>query len=64
MKPPKPFKIYTTKQRGYSPCIACDKWKFGNNIFFHDGILWTLCRFDYADYWENTDELSSDYKGY
>lgn len=60
MKPPKPFKIDPRKD-GYSLCMGCDKWKM-NNRFRHEGIYWILCAWDYADYWENTDKLSSDYK--
>jgi len=58
------FKYYTDKQRGYSLCIACGKWKKGNNIFHHDGGHWILCLVDYFDYWENTDELNDDYEAY
>lgn len=62
MKPPRPFKI--NSKRGYSICIACDNWKISNNIFHHEGRHWILCRFCFADYWENTDILQSDYVGY
>jgi hypothetical protein len=61
MKPPKLFKI--EKNHGYSLCMACDRWKL-NNRFHHDGIYWILCRIDFVDYWENTDELLPDYKGF
>lgn len=61
MKPPKPFKI--SKNHGWSLCIACREWRH-NVAFYHEGVNWVLCRYDYADYWENTDELLSDYKGY
>jgi hypothetical protein len=44
--------------------MGCEKWEKGNNIFHHEGRHWILCRFDYGDYWENTDELLPDYKGY
>lgn len=64
MKPPRPFKYYSEKKRGYSRCMGCDKFKQGNNIFHHDGTHWILCLSDYFDYWENTDELSPDYVGY
>lgn len=64
MKPPRAFKYYTTKQRGYSQCLACGKWVQGTNLFFHDGITWSLCLIDFVDYWENTDELLPDYKAY
>ncbi len=62
MKPPRNFKYYTSKQRGFSLCLGCEKWKFGTNLFFHEGRTWSLCKIDYFDYWENTDELLSDYK--
>lgn len=62
MKPPRLFKY--NRKRGHSLCIACDKWEFSNNIFFHEGRHWVLCRPDYVDYWENTDVLLPDYKGY
>lgn len=62
MKSPKRFKI--NPKRGYSQCIACDRWRIGNNIFFHEGRQWNLCRVDYVDYWENTNKLLPDYKGY
>ena len=62
MKPPVLYKV--NPKRGYSLCIACDKWRLSVKIFFHEGRMWNLCRFDYADYWENTDELEPDYKGY
>jgi hypothetical protein len=63
MKPPKPFKLVYTKTLGWSLCIACQKWRH-NNIFHHERKFWTLCAEDYADYWENTDELQNDYVGY
>lgn len=62
MKPPKAYRLST--KAGFSICIACRKWKFSNMLFFHEGINWVLCAADYADYWYNTDELLSDYKGY
>jgi hypothetical protein len=62
VQPPKLFKF--DHKRGYSRCNACDKWTHSNMIFRHEGRNWILCNFDYADYWENTDVLQSDYKGY
>jgi len=63
MKPPRAFK--TQGRRGYSKCRACDKWGPSNDsAFHHEGIDWVLCEIDYYDYWENTDELLSDFKGY
>lgn len=62
MQPPKLYKF--NHKRGYSQCYACDKWTHSNMIFHHEGRHWILCNFDYADYWENTDVLLSDYKGY
>lgn len=64
MKAPRNFKLYTTKVMRYSLCIACRRWKHGNNIFYHEGIHWVLCKLCYFDYWENTDKLLPDYKGY
>lgn len=63
MKAPSPFKINSKRQFTYSLCMACGKWKY-NNIFHHEGRHWILCRWDFADYWENTDELMPDYKEY
>lgn len=62
MKLPRSFKKYP--KHGYSMCIACLKWRHGNNMFFHEGRHWILCELDYVDYWENTDELRSDFKAY
>ena len=42
--------------------MGCGNFKLGNNIFFHEGTLWSLCKLDYFDYWENTEGLQSDYK--
>jgi hypothetical protein len=64
MKAPAKFRYYTEKQRGFSMCFACGKWKKGNNIFYHDETHFVLCINDYFDYWENTDELLPDYKAY
>lgn len=61
MKPPKTFKL--RKQHGWSICDACQEWKL-NNYFYHEGKYWTLCLMDFTDYWENTDKLLSDYKGF
>lgn len=61
LKPPKKFSL--RKDHGYSKCMGCDKWKM-NNRFRHEGIYWILCAWDYADYWENTDILAPDYKGF
>lgn len=61
MKPPRVFKIY--KKRGYSRCIACDRFK-RTNIFYGEGRTWVLCNYDWADYWENIDELPSDFVDY
>lgn len=33
-------------------------------LFHHEGRHWILCNEDYADYWENTDVIQSDYKEY
>lgn len=62
MKPPKPFREDT--RRGYSQCYACDRWTLSNAIFHHEGMHLILCKIDYEDYWENMDEISSDYKAY
>lgn len=62
MDPPKKFVI--KKGRGWSLCIACEEWHLSNAIFHHEGRHWILCKADYEDYWENTDELLADYKGY
>jgi hypothetical protein len=62
LKPPTLFKF--DKKRGYSRCIACDKFTHSNSIFHHEGTHWILCVTDYNDYWENVDALESDYKGY
>lgn len=62
MKPPKQFKI-NQRVHGYSICDGCQKWKH-NLIFHHEGKDWILCVYDYTDYWENTDTLLPDYKGY
>lgn len=62
MKPPKPFKF--DSKRGYSECLACNKWTHSNAIFHHEGRHWILCKTDHADYWENTDVLLPDYKEY
>lgn len=51
----------TDPHEGYSLCIACNKWE-QCLTFFHEGQYWTLCRIDWDDYWENTDELQTDYK--
>jgi hypothetical protein len=64
VKPPERYRIRPGKLIGYSRCIACDQFKPSNMIFHHEGRHWILCRWDYADYWENTDELESDYKAY
>lgn len=64
MIPPKLFKVNPKRRFSHSLCIACDRWKSGNNIFHHEGRNWILCREDYDDYWENTDELLPDYEGY
>lgn len=64
MKPPKPFKVDSKRANSYSQCIACGNWKASNAIFLHEKTIWNLCHADYDDYWENTDELSSDYKAY
>lgn len=61
MKPPRPFKIY--KKRGYSRCDGCQEFK-KTNIFYAEGRMWRLCAFEYADYWENTDELPLDFVDY
>lgn len=62
MKPPKLFKF--DAKRGYSQCIACQKWTHSNAIFHHEGIHWILCVVDYNDYWENTEVLQKDYYAY
>lgn len=62
MKPPRLFKI-NQRVHGYQQCRACDKWKHCL-MFFHEGLLWVLCNFDYADYWENTDKILGDYRAY
>ena len=61
MKAPLNFKEY--KHQGLGQCIACGKWK-RVNYFFHEGINWALCLFDYFDYWENTNKLLPDYNNY
>lgn len=63
MEPPYPPKS-DFKQKGYSLCIACRNWTENNNLFDHEGRYWILCTICYVDYWENTDELLPDYKGY
>jgi len=60
MKPPKEFKI-NARVHGYSICDGCGKWRF-NLHFYHEGSYWILCDLEYADYWENTDELQSDFR--
>lgn len=62
MKPPKPFNY--KRANSYSLCMACDKWTPSNAIFLSEGTYWTLCHVDYADYWENTNELPTDFKGF
>lgn len=62
MKPPRLFSI-DPRKHGYSVCMACGKWRM-NLRFRHEGVNWILCNLDYADYWENTDGLLSDYKEY
>lgn len=62
MKPPRPF-VVNARVHGYSVCIACQQWRH-NLIFIHEGITWILCEIDYADYWENTDELAADYRAF
>ena len=62
MKPPRLFKI--NPKRGYSLCLACGRWRKGNNIFQHEGTHWVLCKNDYEEYWFCTDELLPDYIGY
>lgn len=64
MNPPSPFKIDPKRANSYSQCIACGEWKASNAVFQHEERIWCLCRADYYDYWENTDELLPDYKGY
>jgi hypothetical protein len=64
VKAPRPFKLDKRRLNSYSLCIACGKWKSSNNIFHHEGRHWILCQIDYFDYWENTDALLPDYKGY
>jgi hypothetical protein len=64
MNPPKAYRVRPGKLESFSRCIACDRFTPSNMIFHHEGTHWILCRIDYADYWENTDELSSDYKEY
>lgn len=61
MNPPDKFAL--VKGQGFSQCIACMQWR-KTNIFHHEGRDWNLCIDDYGDYWENTDELSSDYLRY
>lgn len=62
MEPPNPF----TRRRsnGFSLCIACNGWHQDNQIFFADGTHFVLCKTDFVDYWENTDEIPADYKWY
>lgn len=60
MKPPLPL-FKDPRKHGYSVCQGCDQWRI-NVRFLHDGKYWILCSVDAADYWENTDELSPDFK--
>lgn len=64
MKPPKSPATKPTRLERYSRCLACDKFTPDNRIFHHENRYWILCKVDYADYWENTDNLATDYKGY
>lgn len=62
MEPPNPF--VRRKSNGYSLCIAGDHWTQDNQIFFADGRHLVLCETDFADFWENTDEIPADYQWY
>ncbi len=64
MVPPVEFKRPAKRDYSYSKCIACDKWKLHTAIFHHEGRHWILCLGDWLDYWENIDELLSDFKEY
>lgn len=64
MNPPRLYKPRPGKIVGYSRCTACDKFTPSNMLFHHEDRHWILCETDYVDYWENTDELATDYKEY
>ncbi len=61
MEPPNPFT--KRKSNGYSFCMG-GHWTQDNQIFFAGGTHWVLCKTDFYDYWDNTDELPEDYKWY
>jgi hypothetical protein len=64
MEVPKLFRTELRRPARYQMCRACEKWYEHVMMFIHEDMLWVLCIDDYADYWENTDELLLDYKGY